>query len=110
MFAIKNYVLREVGMYVKNEPTCKWYQGQLAMSGVKARFGTVRHQLDRLADFGVLDKECDPQEVVTKSPRLPGIVKRKVCTYPLNEVIYPALEQALKQLLGVDSFHRLTGQ
>jgi hypothetical protein len=32
-----------------------------------------------------------------------------LCELPLNVTIYPALEQALKQLLGVDSFYGLAG-
>jgi hypothetical protein len=109
LFAIKNYLLREAGLVVKNDPTVRWYQDRLIKAGVTASYWSVHYQLRRLAQFGVLDRTRSKRKVIRQRLGRYGVVAVQMCEFPLNIAIYPALEQALKQLLGVDSFLGLTG-
>lgn len=109
LFAIKNYLLREAGLVVKNDPTVRWYQDRLIRAGVSASYWSVTYQLKRLTRFGVLDRRCSRRKVIRQRLGRYGVVAVEMCEFHLNEAIYPALEQALKQLLGVDSFYGLTG-
>ena len=107
LFAIRNYLLRQAGPAEKNVPTVQWYQRHVIRAGVPASHWNVRYQLNWLAKSGVLDKATAYQRVSRTNETFPGLVDAKVCEYRLNAAIYPALEQALKQLLGVESFRGL---
>jgi hypothetical protein len=109
LFAVKNHLLREDGLTAKNDPTVRWYQDRLINAGLTASRWSVQHQLDELARFGVVDKTMRTMRVLREKNDLASLIRAEVCEYRLNEAIYPALEQALKQLLGVDSFFSITG-
>jgi hypothetical protein len=98
LFAIKNHLLREAGFVEGNQPAVRWYQGRLMKAGVKASQWNTRQQLNRLAKLGVVDRVK-----ALSSKRARG------WEYRLNEAIYPALEQALKQVLGVKVVEGLAG-
>ena len=109
LFAIKNYLLTESGLTIKNEPTVRWYQAKLIRAGVTASYWSVHNQLNRLSRFGVVDKTLRKRHVARNNKGVIGLVRAEVGEFKLNAAIYPALQQALKQLLGVDSFYGLTG-
>jgi len=108
LFAIKNHLLHEAGLNANNRPTVRWYQDRLMKAGVTGSRWIVQYQLDQLAKFGVLDVCKKIPKVVEDRRNLDSLIKAEVKEYSLNVVIYPVLEQALKQLLGVDAFDGLT--
>ena len=93
LFAIRNYFQRESGRSSWNRPTAQWYQRRLVKTGVYAKYYTVRYQLNKMTALGVLDK-------VRRRAGRSNVTKE----YRLNQSVYPALEQALKQVIGVDTF------
>jgi hypothetical protein len=108
LFGIKNHIVLKNGCLEGNNPSISWYTEQLAKANVSENYWGIRNALRRMARVGIFKEMRMTRTVSNPVGSCQRFTKLNHCEYYLDEKVFPALHQVLKEIFGVDSLSSLS--